>query len=130
MDATYLKCSTPELIPPKLVAESKRLFMRAALYKELNAPLGSFALRDLQLSTESSLAGSTTYGRTLERRLRLLVRERTGQATDMRSAINGSAKSAIGQPVRYETLIRRATLMLHEIEKLEFRLLTNLEKRL
>jgi cell division protein FtsB len=75
------------------VQKSASFIALAQVYKQLNAPFGSFAMATLRASTKalgSNDAGDATYKST-EKRIQFLTARRDALAAEMKQLLNGAA---------------------------------------
>ncbi len=102
---------------PEALRRHREAFVElAAVYKQLNAPLGSVGVNSLVLATRSITSDDATYGRFLST-IGTFTAARDALATQIKSLLDGAAFH--GQRIdedQAETLIRRARWLIDEVE--------------
>jgi hypothetical protein len=80
----------PSALPATLTADPKTLRQLGGIYKQLNAPFGSFSMNTLVASTRAIKSDDKTYTK-IEDRISQLTSQRDALATQIRGALDAAA---------------------------------------
>lgn len=84
----------PSALPSTVAAKAAKIEQLADAYKEINAPLGQFAMAALRVSTGSCLRATTPQGQADDTRLAKLVSQRNALASQLQAVVNGAIQGS------------------------------------
>jgi hypothetical protein len=101
--------------PASLRSDETEVAQLALMYKELNAPLGTFSLASLLESTQISLQATTSAGRARDAQLAGLVSQRDALASRLQAAVNAAVQGAPVDHAQAKNLLWEANSLLNKI---------------
>jgi hypothetical protein len=106
---------SPSALPSGVARNAAKIEQLADAYKQLNAPLGEFAMAALRISTGASLRATSLQGRADDLRLADLVARRNALAPQLQAMVNGAIQGAPIDPAEAAQLLLQYNVLMRDI---------------